>query len=80
MIVETVHSMSMFGTNLICPKAGYETQGLRSSFGHADLYNKIMNRKKPILRVLYMPMSCIAFIGYLNYIKDVQAFFWLNPL
>ncbi len=42
----------MFGTNLICyqrPKAGYEIYGLHSSFGHADLDNKIMNRKRPIL-------------------------------
>ncbi len=44
----------MFGTNLICyqrPKAGYETLGLRSNFDHVDLDNKIMNRKRPILRV-----------------------------
>ncbi len=37
----------MFGTNSICyqrPKAGYETKGLRSSFDHADIVNKIMNR------------------------------------
>ena len=24
-------------------------------------------------------MSRIAFIGYLNYVKDAQAFYWLNP-
>ncbi len=44
----------MFGTNSICyqrPKAGYEIYGLHSSFGHADLDNKIINRKRPIFRV-----------------------------
>jgi hypothetical protein len=29
---------------------------------------------------LNIPMSRIAFIGYQNYIKDAQAFYWLNPL
>ncbi len=46
--------MYMFGTNLICyqrPKAGYGTSGLHSSFGHAVSDNKIMNRKRPILRL-----------------------------
>jgi hypothetical protein len=29
---------------------------------------------------LNISISCIAFIGYLNYVKDAQAFYWLNPL
>jgi hypothetical protein len=74
----------MFDTYLICyqrPKAGYETQGLHSSSGHVDLDNKIMNRKRPILKSgLNIPMSCIAFIGYQNYVKYAQAFYWFNPL
>jgi hypothetical protein len=75
----------MFGTNSICnqrPKAGYETQGLHSNFDHVDLDNKIMNRKRPILRVrsTFHCLSRIAFIGYKNYVKDAQAFYWLNSL
>ena len=29
--------------------------------------------------MLNIPLSRIAFIGYLNYVKDAQAFYWLNP-
>jgi hypothetical protein len=32
------------------------------------------------MSALNIPLSGIAFIGYQNYIKDVQAFYWLNPL
>ncbi len=40
-----------------------------------------MNRKRPIFKsVLNIPLSHIAFIGYQNYVKDAQAFYWLNPL
>ncbi len=74
----------MFGTNSICylrPKAGDETSGLHISFGHTDLDNKIMNRKRPIFKSeLNIPKSLIAFIGYQNYVKYAQAFYWFNPL
>ena len=60
--------MLMFGTNSICyqrPKAGYKTYGLHGNFCHADLDNKIMNRKRPIFKsALNIPLSRIAFIGY----------------
>ncbi len=29
---------------------------------------------------LNIPLSRIAFIGHLNYVKDAQVFYWLNPL
>jgi hypothetical protein len=60
----------MFGTNLICyqhPKAGYETKELHSSFGHADLDKKIMNRKRPILRVP-------------QHFKVSHSFYWISKL
>jgi hypothetical protein len=61
----------MFGTNSICyqrPKAGYETYGLHSSFGHADLDND--EQKETYFKsALNIPLSGIAFIGYLNNVK-----------
>jgi hypothetical protein len=45
-ITKDTSTTCMFGTNLICyhrPKAGYKTERLHFSFGHAESENNVIN-------------------------------------